>query len=180
MWGCCSPACLSLCSLLLSWSFSELPMGPHKVLNCRFKLPVLILGELGSTKCFCPRGMRKRGWKYKRVQSWKAEMLSSTTLKILTQFPRKTYPHSPYKFPSYNYRSWIWLDFFSFERLVWNVPYSSWNVNPCSPKYLHYKIQHSTKHTGTFCAFSPPQGWRMDLHYNKSWICSGLSMPGCR
>lgn len=63
VWGSCSPACLSLSSLLLSWSFSELPMGPHKVLNCRFKLPALILGELGSTKYFCPRRMQRRGCK---------------------------------------------------------------------------------------------------------------------
>lgn len=63
VWGSCSAACLGLSSLLLSLSFSELPLGPHKVLNCRFKLPVLILGGVGSTKCFCPRGMQRRGCK---------------------------------------------------------------------------------------------------------------------
>lgn len=61
----------------------------------------------------------------------------------------------------------IWV-FFSFERFVWNVPYSRWNVNPCSPKYLQYKIPHSIEHRGTSCTFPPPQGWRMDRSITKA------------
>lgn len=44
-------------------SLSEHPMGPHNILNCRFKHPALILGELGSATCFCPRGTQRRGCK---------------------------------------------------------------------------------------------------------------------